>query len=326
MNQQFSNRLSVSTVWAKARALEAAPHGPGPEAAAILSMLDRLDLDLLELEYRLPGEVVDRLLPEFKTRGWGVSSVHNYAPLPVGVPREKASGDLYNLASPEREERERAVEYTIRTMELASDLEAAAVVLHLGEVSEAADKGVIRRAADAGETTPELAQHLKKRALYAPRHLDAVCFSLERLAERAGPLGVALGLENRYHAYQVPTFDELTLLLKRFAGAPLGLWYDCGHAWVQERAGMQAASDWLEAMGPGLVGCHLHDAQGHDDHQAPGAGDMDWPALCAALGHAPVKVLEVAAGAEAEQMREGAALLAGLFAQVDNHRTKEASA
>lgn len=326
VNQQYRNRLSVSTVWAKARSLEAAPHGPGPEAAAILGVLDQLDLDLVELEYRLTGEVIARLLPEFKTRGWRVSSVHNYAPLPVGVPRDKASGDLFNLASPDREERERAVEYTLRTMELASDQEAAAVVLHLGEVSEAAEKGVIRRGADAGAMTPELAAHLEKRALYAPRHLDAVSFSLERLAERAAPLGVALGLENRYHAYQIPSLPELTILLERFAGAPLGLWYDCGHAWVQERAGIQPASDWLDALGPGLVGCHLHDAKGHDDHQAPGAGKMDWPALTRALSHAPLKVLEVASGAEAGQMREGAALLAELFAQAKRRERKEASA
>ncbi|MCF8044062.1 MAG: molybdopterin-guanine dinucleotide biosynthesis protein B, partial [Desulfarculaceae bacterium] len=120
MNQQFNNRLAVSTVWAKARSLEAAPHGPGPEAAAILAVLDQLDLDLVELEYRLTGEVIERLLPEFKARGWRVGSVHNYAPLPVGVPRDKASGDLFNLASPDRAERERAVAYTLRTMELAS--------------------------------------------------------------------------------------------------------------------------------------------------------------------------------------------------------------
>ncbi|MCF8096252.1 MAG: sugar phosphate isomerase/epimerase [Desulfarculaceae bacterium] len=289
MNQQFNNRLAVSTVWAKARSLEAAPHGPGPEAAAILAVLDQLDLDLVELEYRLTGEVIERLLPEFKARGWRVGSVHNYAPLPVGVPRDKASGDLFNLASPDRAERERAVAYTLRTMELASDLEAAAVVLHLGEVSGVVDKGVIRRAATAGAMTPELAAHMEKRAVHAPRHLDAVSFSLERLAERAAPLGVALGLENRYHAYQIPSLPELSILLERFSGAPLGLWYDCGHAWVHEQAGIVPASDWLSTLGPGLVGCHLHDAVGQDDHQAPGAGKMDWPAPDGGPGPSPAQ-------------------------------------
>jgi sugar phosphate isomerase/epimerase len=326
VNQQYSNRLAVSTVWAKARSLEAAPHGPTAEAAAILAVLDQLDLDLVELEYRLPGEVIARLLPEFKTRGWQVSSVHNFAPLPAGVPRNKASGDLYNLASLDRDERARAVEYTLRTLELASDQEAAAVVLHLGWVEGAEDKGVIRRAAGAGAMTPELATHLEKRSHAASRHLDAVSFSLERLARRTAPLGVTLGLENRYHAYQIPSLPELTLLLERFAGAPLGLWYDCGHAWVQEQAGIAPASDWLDALGSGLVGCHLHDAVGADDHQAPGAGKMDWPGLTRALAHAPVKVLEVAAGAEAGRMREGAALLAELFAQAAREERKEASA
>lgn len=325
MKQPHHNRLAVSTVWAKARAVEAAPHGPGAEAAAILAMLDQLDLELVELEYRLPAEVIHRLLPEFKARGWAVGSVHNYAPLPVGVPRDMASGDLFNLASPDREERARAVENTLRTMELASELEATAVVLHLGWVEGLTDKQATRIAARAGGMTPELSAHLARRAALASRHLDAVSFSLERLAQQAAPLGVALGLENRYHAYQIPSLPEMSLLLERFAGAPLGLWYDCGHAWVQELAGIAPAADWLGALGPGLVGCHLHDAKGSQDHQAPGAGDMDWPALTKALAHAPLKVLEVASGAEAGQMREGAAMLAELFARAEQE-SKEASA
>lgn len=326
MNQQYNNRLAVSTVWAKARAVAAAPHGPGAEAAAILTVLDHLGLDLVELEYRLPGEVIERLRPEFKARGWRVGSVHNFTPLPHGASRAQASGDLFNLASPDRDERVRAVEYTLRTMELASELEAAAVVLHLGGVEGLEDKGVTPAAAQAGGMTPELTAHLARRARLAPRHLDAASFSLERLAERAGPLGVILGLENRYHAFQVPSLPEMSLLLERFTGAPMGLWYDCGHAWVQDLAGMAPAADWLRNLGPGLVGCHLHDAVGADDHQAPGAGNMDWPALTKAMAHAPLKVLEVASGAPAGQMRDGAAMLAELFARAAERENKEASA
>jgi len=156
--------------------------------------------------------------------------------------------------------------------------------------------------------------------------LDAVSFSLERLAARAQALGVILGLENRFHAFQIPDLGELGLLLERFAGAPLGLWYDCGHARVQELAGLSRAADWLEAHGSTLAGCHLHDAQGAGDHIPPGSGELDWPALTRALAHAPLKVLEVAYADSAGEFRESAALLAELFAQAAKEQNKEARA
>ncbi len=319
---QFAKDLALSTVWAKALAAEAVAHGPAAEARAILAALDQLDLSALELEYRLSAPVIERLLPEFKVRGWQVVSLHNYVPLPQGVSREQASGDYFNLAALDSDERAVAVEHTLRTMELASDLEATGVVLHLGGVTEARDKLVTAATAQAGRLTPEMEAHLELRARFAPRHVDAVSFALERLAPRAEALGVRLGLENRFHAFQIPDLDELGLLLNRFEGAALGLWYDCGHAWVQELAGMGPASDWLEFHGRAMVGCHLHDARGANDHIAPGTGEMDWPALTQALADAPLKVLEVAY-AEPAELREGAALLEELFAQACQGEAKE---
>ena len=323
MSHPIDSELAVSTVWAKARAGEAAPYGPEAEAQAVLAALDQVGLSRLELEYRLSGPVVERLLPEFKARGWRVGSLHNFAPLPPGVPRERASGDLFNLAALDGGERRRAVEHTMRTMELANELEAPAVVLHLGRVEAALDKTVTAQAAEAGETTPALAENLALRARTAPRHLDAVSFSLERLAVRAQALGVTLGLENRFHAFQIPGLDELGLLLERFSGAPLGLWYDCGHARVQELAGLSRAAAWLEAFGPTLVGCHLHDARGASDHIPPGRGELDWPALTRALASAPLKVLEVAYADSAGEFREGVALLAELFAQAAREQNEK---
>jgi len=319
---QFVKDLALSTVWAKARAAEAVAYGPEAEARAILAALDGVGLNALELEYRLSAPVIERLLPEFKVRNWRVVSLHNYVPLPEGVSRGQASGDYFNLAALDPDERAVAVEYTLRTMELASDLEATGVVLHLGGVVQARDKLVTAATAQAGGPTPEMQAHLELRAQFAPRHVDAVSFSLERLAPRAEALGVRLGLENRFHAFQIPSLDELGLLLERFEGAALGLWYDCGHAWVQELAGLGPASDWLELHGHSMVGCHLHDARGSNDHIAPGTGEMDWPALTQALAGSPLKVLEVAYAEEAE-LREGAALLEELFAQACHGRAKE---
>ena len=298
--------MAVSTVWASAQA---------EEAASLLDSLAEIGLHRLELEYRLTTGLIEGIKKELRPRELSVVSVHNYCPLPKDMPREMASGDLFNLADLDKEMRLAAFRHTTHTMELAADVEAPAVVLHLGFVEGMGDKKTTKDAAQAGVLTPELSKLLENRAAAAPKHLDAVSFSLERLIERALELGVWLGLENRFHAHQIPIYEEVGFLLERFQGAPIGYWHDTGHAWVAALAGLTSHEDWLRTYGQSLLGCHLHDAVGHQDHRPPGTGDMDWEALCPLLLPARFKVLEVAPGPGAQELAEGAEMLKQYFAE-----------
>lgn len=302
----YDIHLAVSTVWASARA---------QEAASLLDNLSESGLKRLELEYRLTTGLIEGIKRELRPRGLSVASVHNYCPVPADLPREKASGDLFNLADLDKEMRLIACRHTVRTMELAADVEASAVVLHLGFVQDVGDKQTTREAAKAGEVTPELNKLLLDRSAAAPKHLDAVSFSLERLLERALALGVWLGLENRFHAHQIPDFSEVGFMLERFKGAPVGYWHDTGHAWVAGLAGLTPPEDWLTTYSKSLLGCHLHDAMGAEDHRPPGTGDMDWEALCPLLLPARHKVLEVAPGPEPEELAQGAEMLKQRFTE-----------
>ena len=64
-----------------------------------------------------------------------VTSLHNYFPFPTRFEKLRPGGDLFLLSSPDREESKRAVNWTTRTIEVANDLEAGAVVLHCGKVA-----------------------------------------------------------------------------------------------------------------------------------------------------------------------------------------------
>ena len=304
--------LALSTCWASS----------GAESGAwLLDRLSATGLTALEMEYRLTAPVLNQMRPELRPRGFSVVSVHNYCPLPFEFPPEKASGDLFNLAAWDKEERLLAVSRTMRTLELASDLEAKAVILHLGWVEGIKDIEVTKDAARQKELTPELAAHLAARRERAPRSLDAVSFALDRLLPRAQSLGVRLGPENRFHACQVPDIDECALLLKRFAGGPVGPWLDVGHAHVQGLAGLASIDDWLARFGDSLLGCHLHDANEINDHLLPGADGLDWPELAKVLLSAPIKVMEIHPGPEPEEIKEAAETLARLFSQA----TRQAS-
>jgi sugar phosphate isomerase/epimerase len=306
VSSQSPHNITLSSVWASSRT---------EDGVELLDRLAETGIASLELEYRVTTPMLTQLRRELGPRGLTVASVHNFFPLPPEMPRERASGDLFNLAASDKEERLLAVRQTQHTLEQAAELEAGVVVLHLGWLEGLEDKKVTREAALAGGQTPEIRQHLERRRVLAPAGLDAVSFALDRVVARALRLGLKLGLENRFHAYQVPNLDEAEFLLERFAGAPVGYWHDTGHAHNRELAGLNPASAWLERLGGRLIGCHLHDAVGPADHQLPGRGDMDWPALARLMLPARPKVLELRPGPSAAEIAQAAAWLEGLFAE-----------
>src|SRR5678816_3147231 len=59
-----------------------------------------------------------------------ISSLHNFCPLPVEITR--ASPDCYQFSSPDDRERERAMKFSLQTIDFAARLNAKFVVLHLG--------------------------------------------------------------------------------------------------------------------------------------------------------------------------------------------------
>ena len=95
------------------------------------------------------------------------------------------------------------------------------------------------------------------------------------------------------------------MLFREFDGAPLGYWHDTGHAHAGEVLSLFNAADLLKRYGAKLVGCHLHDARGLDDHLPPGRGQVDFPALGAFLSPTTLQVIELKPGTTSEDAREG---------------------
>ncbi|KIX14651.1 sugar phosphate isomerase/epimerase family protein [Dethiosulfatarculus sandiegensis] len=304
---------ALSTCWASENC---------QSAADLLDQIRKTGFDKLELEYRLTTPILQDLLPELKPRGLKISSIHNFCPLPLDMDPALAGGDLFNLASRDKETRQRAVSLTTSCLEMASDLEVERLVLHLGWVEGLENKQVIKLAAGESASSAELTRQLEYRNQLAPAFRDAVSFSLEKLFKRAEPLGVVLGIENRYHAFEIPDLTEAQLLLKRFKGAPLGHWHDLGHALVQQAAGLPGPDKWLTAFGRDLVGCHLHDTLAEKDHLPPGQGDASWPDLLPLLVDSPCFVMEVHPGPEPDEIKESAQMITELLHNTHAQKTK----
>ncbi|MBF0525095.1 MAG: sugar phosphate isomerase/epimerase [Deltaproteobacteria bacterium] len=297
--------IGISTAW---RAM-GATSGEG-----LLTAMDESGVDALELEYRISSPVFNQLVPLLKTSRRPIVSLHNFCPTPPDIPPDKASGDLFSLADLDRDIRKEAVKWTTRTLEKANDLGVEVVVLHLGQVDMDTNLPEVRTAFFKKEITIEearlrVAEPVPERRAKAPKHLDALLSSLDRLVNAAVGLHVHLGLENRNHLRNLPTYEELDLILKTFDGAPLGYWHDVGHAQVGELLGGPSQRETLEKYKGRTLGLHLHDTQGFRDHLAPGCGDVNFEELAEHLKDIPRRVMEVSRRVTAEEVRRGVQLL-----------------
>jgi sugar phosphate isomerase/epimerase len=293
--------LGVSTSWRS----EVTDSG----LEVIQPILD-LGVEGVELEYRITLPMLKEILPLLKGKRVAVTSLHNFLPLPDGVPKEKASGDVFSLSSPDGEERALAVKYTLRTMEWAEELGVRAVVLHLGKIPMDDPMGDLKKLYDQKKIQAEegkifIKEQKQIRARKSVKHLDAALRSIEKLASEADRRRILLGLENRFNIQDFPDFDEFKTLFREFSGGPVRYWHDLGHATVQQNLGLADQKEFLENFSDLLVGVHLHGCRGYDDHYAPGSGEEDYSLLQNFLRPDTLLVVETHHRASKEELLQG---------------------
>jgi sugar phosphate isomerase/epimerase len=183
----------------------------------------------------------------------------------------------YANASIDPAVRRLAVQETKRALEIARQIDTGFLVLHLGLPSVVARPGQNNR--------------------------DAAVRSLEEIHEHAAPLGVSLAIE--LLANELSSAAALVELIEDDLELPgTGVCLDFGHAHL---AGDLV--DAIETASGHVLTTHVHDNGGRrDDHLAPYAGTIDWPAALMAIrkvGYEGALIFEMAdtgsAGAALEQ-------------------------
>lgn len=251
------------------------------DGRVLIEKLRHLDIDGVELDYRIRSEMVPGIKKALRKYNLGVSSIHNYFPVPEVFPQRQGSGDFFNLAGLDPEERRKSIQWSTRTIKMAAEFGAGAVVLHCGKVSmnpriedlrHAFEQRTLENEATRSFIDKKLTEYQSKK----PPHLDALRFSLEKLVTAARKHGVRLGLENRNHYHELPGMDDFEALFADFSGAPIGYWHDTGHEHVMTLLGFYPVGMPLRKFSDHLIGIHIHDAVGMHDHLPPGSGEFDF--------------------------------------------------
>ncbi len=214
------------------------------------------------------------------------SGVHNYFPSPVEVMID--APDAYEFTSHRPFDRQRAMDMTFRTLDLAAQFNAEYLVLHMGSVPlnpKVWTKALTTSVSEGGQRDPDYIKQklafVRKREKIGPLYYHRAIDSLTKIAERAAEVGVKLAIESRSRFEDMPTEREMVALQSHFADNPwVGYWHDFGHVQLKHNLGLLDHIEWLEKMSPHLIGGHVHDVQWPArDHRTPFSGTLEYSSL-----------------------------------------------
>jgi sugar phosphate isomerase/epimerase len=279
--------LGISTVWKT---------GELKDGQKLMECFAGLGFRDIELEYRISGDTFKQIKQFLnKTKDLKIVSIHNFFPVPDI--HETGGADIFHFSSEDREERFLAVKYAVKTIQIASELGARAVALHLGMIQMPA-QGEFFSMYDAGKIGSD--EHKRKldefrmlRDRKKGEALDMMLLSMDEIQKAAEKYDVDVGIENRYDFRECPDYEEMGVIFEKFGGGRIGYWHDAGHAKVQENLGVVETKEMLDAYGKYLAGVHLHDVNGYSDHHVPGTGEVDFDLLKKYLKKDTIKILEI---------------------------------
>ncbi len=269
--------LAFSTCWNNSR------HTDGE---AMIEEILEMGFENLELSHGMTVAKVPGIRKAYAAGMFTCAGVHNYFPSPVEVMID--APDAYEYSSHRPFDRKRAMEMTLKTLELAAEFQARYVVLHMGSApmnSAKFTKPLTKMVAAGEQREPAYVKRkicfLKKREKLAPLYYQRAIEALEELVPKAEEYGVKLAVESRSRFEDMPNEREMVRLQEHFKDTPqIGYWHDFGHVQLKHNLGFLDHHEWLETISPHLIGGHVHDVQWPArDHRTPFTGTLDYDSI-----------------------------------------------
>ena len=276
----------------------------------MLADIKACGLDCIEIGYNFTKARLEELIPLLAEFNVGVTSVHNFCPLPEQNISGRFFTNYYYLSSLDEDERSKAVFYTKQTIDTAKKLSVKIVVIHAGvvEFKSVYTKELIalfnsgniesKKASEAREAFRQ------ERASKKGPYIEAVMKSLDEITEYAFSRDIKIGLENRYYANEIPDIDEASVFLKEFSARGLLYWHDVGHSCAQEQLKIIEKDSLLNKLGSYLFGFHLHNISGLKDHLSPLTGEFDFSRISPYLSDKKIlKIIETHQPSKPEEIQ-----------------------
>lgn len=236
-----------------------------------------MGFEFIEISHGTNVSLVHGIMQAYDAGEIRVSSVHNFCPSPVEVMMD--APDVYEFSSHRAFDRERAIKLTKQSIQTAVRFGVNRVVMHMGSAPMKPLTAQLEALAAAGGAYSRKFIDIKLRLVeqrekVSTFYLDRARSALHELLPFAQENKVALAIETRSHYEQVPDETEMLQLLADFKDTPwIGAWHDFGHVQRQANLGLLDHAQYLAAIAPKLLGCHVHDVTWPArDHRIPFTG------------------------------------------------------
>lgn len=308
MQQNDKGEYSFSTCWNIKR------HQVGE---AMIEEIRELGFRRVELNYNVTKEMLTSIEPMIERGEIGISSVHNTFP---HVPDPDYGTDSVLLGFEDETKRQKAIQLLVGSAEYAHRYGAEAVVVHPGEVPipESVSKELAQLYHDEGKDSPKYRskweEFVERRQALSTGYVQQIIRSLDEVCNQAAAKGlhVRFGIETRSRPQQIPTLAEAKTIIEALQGAPVGIWYDTGHAIMMDRLGLYDSVGEMQGLMDDIVGVHIHETLGLSDHWCPYVHSQDmlfYDAYLPMIRRARVKVYELKSACTPDEIHESHELL-----------------
>jgi len=271
--------LSFSTCWNNSRHVDGEP---------MIDEIVEMGFNNLELSHGMMITKLPGIQKAYKAGKFNCVGVHNFFPSPVEVMID--APDAFEYTSHRSYDRKRAMDMTLKTLDVAAEFDADYMVLHMGSVPmkpKKWTKKITQMVEDKIDVdTPKKydkfkEKFIKKRRKIAKLYYARAIEALEEIAEKAAEVDVKLAVESRSRFEDMPNEEEMVTLQEHFKdNEHVGYWHDFGHVQLKHNIHLLNHEEWLASMSPYLLGCHVHDVYWPKrDHRVPLTGELDFKTL-----------------------------------------------
>jgi len=303
--------LAFSTCWNNSR------HTDGE---AMITEILELGFSNIELSHGMTITKLPGIQKAFRAGLFHCIGVHNYFPSPVEVMID--APDAYEYTSHRPFDRKRAMDMTLKTLEVAAEFKATYLVLHMGSVplkQAKFTKPLTEMVANGQQHSTAFIKRkiafIKKREKLAPLYYHRAIEALEQLIPKAEEYGIKLAIESRSRFEDMPSEREMLKLQGHFKDNPaITYWHDFGHVQLKHNLGLLDHHQWLESIAPHILGAHVHDVQWPArDHRTPFTGTLDYDSLLSFFPKNCPLTWELSPTREASEIRDALAVWKAKF-------------
>lgn len=231
----------------------------------IKKIIEKINVFFAELNYR--DTEIDFLKNKKIFDDYGIPFLGVHSPAPL-IEKIKSASRVIDLVSEDREIIKNSIKYIENSIRFARERNMEYIIIHAGG-NEKIGEEILK-----SKEKKYLKDFLKEREKRGKVYLSRFFKNFEKILKLSEELKIKIAIEIRFYPGEFPNFFELKKIFEEIDSEILYYWHDLGHAYVREK--ILREPSYLKNFKDKILGIHIHDIKGFDEHKPPFKGNIDF--------------------------------------------------